>query len=184
MANPFKNLAQAQSRIDAAYVRPSHFLGKIKQCKIGARRNGDEFFVIELEVVEDLAPETYVAGPGGYGHAPGEVISHMMMAKHDSFLGNVKAFIKSVLAIPEDEITEDDALAVCAEDQPLENTVVEVVARETITRKDTPFTVVTYRGAVSSADLLQRWEDRPDLVERFFPNGLLQRMAEAEKQLA
>lgn len=176
-ATLFKGIKDAKARIDANYIRPSHILLRIDECKIGETRKGDGFFVIEGTVIEDLAPNDF---GDHYGHRVGENVSHMMMAKHDSFLGNVKAFIRAVLGVPEEEIEPDHAEAICADDQPLAFTVVEVVARETETKEGKPFTVVNYKGEVSPADLLERWskrEDGQELAERFFPNGMLKKMA-------
>ncbi len=171
----------ASARIDANYVNPSHFIGRINAVKTGETRKSEGFFVVEMTVIEDLAPNEY--DKGAYGHRAGEDVSHMMMSKHDSFAGNVKAFLKNVLGIPEGEIKDEHALAVCADDQPLENTIVEIVARETMTRANKPFTVVAYKGEVTATELIERWAERDDaqeLADRFFPGGLLGKLAEEE----
>ena len=178
----FTEIAGAKARVDATYVRPSHFLARIDACKTGETRKKDGFMAVEMTVLEDLAPDDF--DQGTYGHRAGEAVSHMMMSKHDSFLGNVKAFIKAVLGMDEDAIKPEHAEAICADDQPLQNTIVEVVARETETRAGNPFTVVSYKGEVSATDLLDRWskaEGGEALAERFFPGGLLAKLAEAEK---
>lgn len=178
-ANLFKGIQDAKARIDANYIRPCHILLRIDACKIGETRKGDGFFVVEGTVIEDLVPDEF---GDHYGHRMGENVSHMMMAKHDSFLSNVKAFIKVVTGVPEEDIEPSHAEEICADDQPLQFTVIEVVARETTTRENRPFTVVNYKGEVSPADLLERWskrEDGEELKERFFPGGLLEKLAPA-----
>ena len=182
----FTDIKTAKGRIDANYVRPSHFLARIDACKTGETRKGDGFMVIEMTVIEDLAPNEF--DQGTYGHRAGESVSHMMMAKHASFLGNVKAFIKAVLQMDEDAIEPAHAEAICADDQPLQHTIIEVVARETETRAGNPFTVVNYKGEVSATDLIARWSAQDEgldaRAEKFFPGGLLAKLAEAEQQAA
>lgn len=173
MAGIFEGIGQAKSRIDGNYVIPSHFLGRINRVKTGKNRKEEGFFVVELTVVHDCEPDKYERGV--YGHAVGEEVSHMMMSKHDSFLGNVKGFISNTLDMPDDEIGEEEAMAVCADDQPLAGTIVEVAARNTKTRAGNDFTVVNYKGEVPLEDMLSIWEqmgeEGAERRLRFFPES-------------
>ena len=161
-----------KSRIDGNYVIPSHFLGKILRVKTGKNRKEESFFVVEMVVLHDCEPDKYERGL--FGHAVGEEVSHMMMAKHESFLSNVKGFISNVLDMPDDDIGEEEAVAVCADDQPLAGSIIEVAARNTKTRAGNDFTVVNYKGEVPKEDLLGIWEAMGEegevLKARFFPD--------------
>jgi hypothetical protein len=173
MAGIFDGMGEAKSRIDGNYVIPSHFLGRINRVKTGKNRKDEGFFVVEMTVIHDCEPDKYERG--NYGHAVGEEVSHMMMSKHDSFLGNVKGFIGSTLDMPDEEIGEEEAMAVCAEDQPLAGTIIEVAARNTKTRAGNDFTVVNYKGEVPKEDMFAVWEtmgdDGAERQARFFPNS-------------
>ena len=170
MAGIFDGMDKAASRLDANYVIPSHFLALINKCKIGENRKDEGFFVVEMTVIHDCEPDKYARGV--FGHAVGEEVSHMMMSKHDSFLGNVKGFISNVLDMPDDKIGETEALAVAADDQPLAGTVIEVAARNVVTRQNKDFTVVNYKGEVDKEELMALFktlDDGKERVARFFP---------------
>ena len=169
----FEGMGGAKSRMDSNYVIPSHFLARIDKCKIGKNRKDEGFFVVEMTVIHDCEPDKYQRS--SFGHAVGEEVSHMMMAKHDSFLGNVKGFISTTLDMPDDQIGEEEAIAVAADDQPLAGTVVEVAARNTVTRAGNDFTVVNYKGEVPRDQLDAIFETLADgegaqRMARFFPD--------------
>lgn len=171
MPGIFDGMGDAASRLDANYVIPSHFLAIINKCKIGENRKGEGFFVVEMTVVHDCEPDKYQRGT--WGHAVGEEVSHMMMAKHDSFLGNVKGFISNTLNMEDDTIGEEEAIAVAADDQPLAGTVIEVASRNVVTRAGNDFTVVNYKGEVEMEDVVKLFntvEDGDERMARFFPN--------------
>lgn len=181
----FGGIKDAKSRFDSNYIIPSHCLWRIDNVKVDENRSGEGFMAIEMTCLEDLVSEKYARGV--YGHTPGESASHLMMKKHDSFLGNVKAFIANTMGVPVEEIAENDALAICDASQPLRNTVVEIEARNTKTKRGTDFTVVNYKGEVPPTELIARWgelEDGAEMMERFFPQGLLERLAAADAATA
>lgn len=168
----FGGMQDAKSRIDGNYVIPSHFLGRINKCKQGKNRKDEGFFVIEMTVLHDCEPDKFDRGK--WGHSVGEEVSHMMMSKHDSFLSNVKGFISSTLDMTDDKIGEDEALMVCADDQPLAGTIVEVASRNTVTRAGNDFTVVNYKGEVPMDQMVGIFEEMGEIgAERlatYFPN--------------
>lgn len=171
MTGIFDGMGGAKSRMDSNYVIPSHFLGRINKCKIGKNRKDEGFFVVEMTVIHDCQPEKYQRGI--YGHQPGEEVSHMMMSKHDSFLGNVKGFISTTLEMSDETIGEEEALAISADDQPLAGTVIEVVARNVVTRAGNDFTVVNYKGEVPMEQVVELFatvEDGAERMARFFPD--------------
>lgn len=170
MPGIFDGMGSAKSRMDSNYVIPSHFLALITRCKIGKNRKDEGFFVVEMQVIHNCEPDKYERMK--YGHQPGEEVSHMMMSKHDSFLGNVKGFISNTLDMPDDDIGEEEALTVSGDDQPLAGTVIEVVARNTVTKAGNDFTVVNYKGEVSMdqiLDIFAALDDGAARLARFFP---------------
>ena len=171
MPGIFDGMGSAKSCMDSNYVIPSHALARINKCKIGKNRKDEGFFVVEMTIVHNCEPDKYERGK--YGHQPGEEVSHMLMSKHDSFLGNVKGFISNTLDMEDEGIGEDEALAVAAEDQPLAGTVIEFVARNVVTKAGNDFTVVNYKGEVPMeqvAEIFSKLEDGEERMVRFFPD--------------
>lgn len=181
--NLFGALKDAQPSFGSNYIRPSHALWRINKIKVDISRKNEGFLAVEMTCLEDLAPTQY--SQGLYGHLEGEEATHMMMQKFDSFLPNVKAFIANTMGINPDEIGQEQALLICAPNQPLQNTVVEIFAKQIMTKRSTPFTHVDYKGEVRPSVLLERWgatEEGLAKIQRFFPNNLLQQMAQADAQ--
>ncbi len=179
MPGIFDGMGGAASRMDANYVIPSHFLALISKCKIGENRKDEGFFVVEMLVIHDCEPDKYQRG--AWGHAVGEEVSHMMMSKHDSFLGNVKGFISNTLGMEDGTIGETEALAVAADDQPLAGTIIEVAARNVVTRAGNDFTVVNYKGEVEKDEVLALFatlDDGAERTARFFPDAAAPAAAE------
>lgn len=198
MGSIFKGIKAADARKDANYVIPCHIIAKINACRIGENRKGEGFFVVEMTTLYDCAPDKFRRGE--YGHEVGEDVSHMMMQKHDSFLPNVKAMIANTLDMDPDDIGEEEALAICNENekngpvQPLKNTIIEIVGRNQVTKKGGDFTVVNYKGEVKPSVLLSLWqemeedapEDKPFSAEacarKFFPDPTLAELIENEDE--
>jgi len=147
----FEGMGDAKSRMDANCVIPSHFLARINRCKIGKNRKDEGFFVVEMTVIHDCEPDKYQRS--NFGHAVGEDVSHMMMSKHDSFLGNVKQFVSSTLNMDDDGIGKDEVNTICGDDQPLAGLVIEIVARNIVTRANKDFTKVSFKGTVPLDEL-------------------------------
>ena len=177
----FDGLGAAKPRMNANYVRPCHILARIDGVKASTNRKDEAFFAVEMTTLEDLAPEKF--SRADYGHEEGEEVSHLMMKKHESFLSNVKGFLMHAGGCSEEEANEAAAAMVCSEDQPLTNTIIEVKAQFITTQAGNLFTVVDYsKGVVSPADALARWqgtEQGQRILERFFPNNLLEELAKA-----
>lgn len=174
----FKGLKQASASMDANYERPGHYFMLIDKCKTGTSRKKDEFCAIEKTVLKVLDDDN------GAGHKPGESVTHMIMMKHDSALGNIKAFIAGVMDIDPEEIDVAEAEAIFADenntkhDQPLAGTVVECKNRNIKTKSDTDFTRITYVRSVPASELLDSLDDK--IIQRYFPNDALKKLAEQE----
>lgn len=180
----FSGLSSAKARIQATYVRPSHFIARIDACKTGENRKNEGFFVVEMTVIHDCAPDKYDMQT--YGHSVGERVSWMAMSKHDSFLGNVKAFMANVLGLTGAEaenLGEEEAVQITSNDQPLAGTIIEVIAKNITTKAGNPFTAVNFVGEVQPQQMLDLWATMGDTgterEQQFFPEGELQRRAAA-----
>lgn len=174
----FTKLQDAQMSVDSNYERPGHYWLLIDKCKSGKSRKGDEFCAIEktcLHVFDDN---------DGTGHKPGESVTHMIMLKHDSALGNIKQFISGTMGVEPDEVDEDIAQSIFEaegdkdHDQPLSGTVVECINRNIVTKAGKDFTVISYKREVPAQELLDTLEKK--IVDRYFPNDVLVGIAEAE----
>ncbi len=83
----FDGVGTAKASFAAQYERPGVYVEYITAVKeINTRVNGPAL-VLEKVVVAVLDDNS------GLGHSEGQVISHIMLQKYDSFLGNVKAMI-------------------------------------------------------------------------------------------
>jgi hypothetical protein len=167
MTGIFDGMGEASSSRDSNYVIPAHVLGRINRVKSGTTRKEEGFFAVEMTVVHDCSPDKYERGK--YGHMQGEEVTWMAMAKHDSFLSNVKQFVGSTLAMEDEAIGKDEVNTICGDDQPLAGLVVEVVARNIITRANKDFTKVSFKGEVAQEEVAKLIGD--EAMARFFPGG-------------
>ncbi len=166
MTGIFEGMDGAASSRDSNYVIPSHTLMRINKVKSGITRREEGFFAVEFTVVHDCSPEKYERSK--YGHLVGEDVTWMAMAKHDSFLGNVKQFVSSTLGMEDDAIGKDEVNTICGDEQPLAGMVVEIVARNIITRANKDFTKVSFKGEVEQAEVAKTLGDED--MQRFFPD--------------
>lgn len=179
----FKGISAARARIDANYERAGSYWQVITSIKLDKSRKSEVFFAIEKTVVRVLDERIADQPPGKKGHPVGESICHMMMAKHDSFLGNVKAFIANTMGLDAADITEEHASQVCDSSQPLTGTVVEVESRSTTTRAGNPFTAINYRREVPPEEVLAYLSSLPPdqqaIKDRLFPKNYLENVVAA-----
>lgn len=173
----FAGIGKAKMRVDANYERDGHYYLRIDGIKLDKNRKEEVFMAIEKTVLKVVSVE-----PGMNPHKVGEAVCHMMMLKHDSFLGNVKAMIAHVLNIQPEQITEEDAVKICSVDQPLTGFIIECQNRTIMTKAGKPFTVINYKRALTPAETLVALD--PVVVANFFPNQILEQLAAAEAPAA
>lgn len=167
----FSGMEGAKARVDANYERDGDYIERIDAVKTGKARTGDEFLVVEKTVLH------VIDNADGKGHKVGEKISHMMMKKHDSFLGNVKAFIANTLGVNEVEVTEAKCEQVIAE-KLLDGMFIRCQNRTVMTRKNTPFTAINYRGEVSAAAVADKITEAEEAL--IFKPGELDALIQAQ----
>jgi hypothetical protein len=170
----FAGISDAKARTDANYERPGNYIELIRRVKADRSRKGEDFVAIEKTVLAVLDDDE------GRGHRVGDEVTHMLMAKHDSFLGNIKAMISAVFNVPTDQVSESDAVEVCADNQPMSGAVVECANRNQVTRRGTDFTIINYKRSLTVAEIRQRLD--PAVLARYFPGDVLDRMEAAEQE--
>lgn len=167
----FKSIKDVKMRQAANYIRAGAYWTRLDAIKIDKNRKGFVFMAVEMTIVKVLDDDQ------GRGHKVGEEVCHMLMKDNDSFLPNVKAMIAHIMDMKPEEIEAQHAETICAEDQPLRGTVVDVYARAITTRQNKPFTEVNYRREVPPAEAANMLDAETQRL--YFPNGALTKMAAA-----
>jgi len=182
----FSGIRDAKMSTDSNYARRGHYLAMITKMKADETRAGDDFVAVEMTILhtfedgdgKDLQGSDD-ARPEDTWHRPGEDMSHLMMAKHDSFLGNLKACIANVLDVEPAEVTEEACIEATDPDgaQPMAGRVVELKNRVITTRAGKPFTKVSYAREVDPSEYAEVIDQKvlaryvPDLDERLAEEG-------------
>jgi hypothetical protein len=180
----FDNIVETKASRSANYTRPGHYWCIINGVKEGETRNKDGFVAIEMTTIHRFEEQCFpdsIAPDGSTvlgSHKIGEDHTHMMLTKHDSFLGNFKQFLVGASGTPEHEITPEDATYVISDEQPLAGYIVEVTAKTIKTRRGTDFTKIEYERQISPTQIKNTLT--PERIERFFPGDMLDKMIAAE----
>lgn len=160
----FGGIEDKASSFDANYVRAGTYITRIGGAYLRKNRTGEQNFIIEHTVLHVLDDDD------GRGHKVGEEISHVIPnhgGGKDMFLPNVKHFVKKTIGCTEEEVTEEIVEGVVDEGeegkdgerkggQPFAGLVVEWTGRGILTKKEKPFTRVTYVGQVTLEERLER----------------------------
>jgi hypothetical protein len=171
----FKGLKEAKASVQGNYERPGRYLERIDRMKIGTNFKKEDFLAVEKTIVRVINDDV------GRGHGVGEQVTHMMMVKHPSFLGNVKAMLAGILAMKPEEIDDDAAIQACDDKQPLAGALIEVHSvniKTGISVKNpngNDFTKVTYLKEIKPAEALQLLT--PEEKTKFFPGEYLEKIA-------
>ncbi len=176
----FKNISSAKMTMDGNYEREGRYLWRIDAVKMDKNRKGDTFLAVEKTCIKVLSAPEAVPNPDPKKrpHAEGEAVCHMMMAKHDSFLGNVKSMIAHILEMRPEDITAEDAASLCAPEQLLTGMIVETNNRTQLTKAKTEFTVVNYIRRYKATEALSALS--ANAIAAYFPNNALQKLAAYE----
>lgn len=169
----FDGIENAKGRMSSNYIRPGRYWANIKACKASANRKGEQFVAVEMQVIKVIDDDN------GNGHRVLEDVTHMLMAKHDSFMGNIKKMISDILDVPQEEITSDEAMQIVSPEQPLANTVVEFNAFNTKTQKGNDFTVVDYSREIPINETAKHVD--VETLQIAFPGGILETLMQAEE---
>lgn len=176
----FKGVEGAKASFDASYLRSGHYLLRIDRVKADKTRTKDDFLAVEMTVLHTFADSSVHQADASKWHRPGESVSHLMMAKHDSFLGNVKAMVSSLMGCHEAEVSEKDCEEISSPEQPMGGMVIEVTGRDILTRAGKPFTKISYNREFPAADLVDVLDEKT--LGTYFPGDTLAEMIEAQNE--
>ena len=184
----FRGVDTARASASADYERVGHYIQRIDRVRAGEKHNREQFLAIEKTIVF-VFPDTFQAFEAAgkpvawRPHVPGETISHLMMQRHPSFLGNAKAAFSKMLGVDPSEITLEVCAQICDEKlNPVGQSFMEVRAREIMTREKKPFTKVDYLRLMPATEVLALLQtSAPEVLDRVFRDGSLQRLAAAEQ---
>jgi hypothetical protein len=171
----FSGISAVKARVAANYMRPGRYWLRINRLKLDSNRKNVPFLAIEMQVCRVLDNDN------GQGHKVGEDVTHMLMTDNEMFMPNIKAALARILDVPSETITEEECIAVAGDDQPLANTVVEILATEIQTRAGNPFTQVDYKREVPIEEVAAGLDDEK-AIELCFPNGLLDKLLAASEE--
>lgn len=176
----FDGVEKAKASFDSNYVRRGHYLALITKVKADQNRQDQDFVAVEMTILHTHSDGdgkelqgTEEAGTNDTWHRAGEDVSHIMMKKHDSFLGNLKSFIANVMDVDPADVTKATCVKACCQpDQPMAGRVVELKNRVIQTRAGNDFTKVSYvrelepkeYAGVVDQEIINRY--LPDIDER------------------
>lgn len=170
----FSKLKETKMRVDSNWEREGNYISRIDNVKLDTNRKKEVALFIEKTVIAVLDDAD------GTGHKVGDSITHALWEKHESFLGNVKAFLATTTGADSEEIDEEHVFLVVDDDQPLNGTFVENNNRKIRTKeKGNPFTLVNYVREVPASELGEILDE--NAKARFFPEGLLEQMIALEE---
>jgi hypothetical protein len=173
----FTGVEGAKASFDAKYLGEGHYLLRIDRIKAGRSRQQKDFLAVEMTVLYAFPDGD---GPKEKWHRTGEAVSHMMMADHDSFKGNVKALVANLTGCHESEVTENDCEAVCGDAQPFSGLVAEVRARNILTRAQKLFTKISYVRKFPAGELQDMLSEQ--VLTTYFPGDTLEKMIVEEAE--
>lgn len=162
----FANIATARMGIDSNYLREGHYLMLLRRVKAGCTRKNINFMAIEmtiLAVVQQLGPQT---------QRPGEEVTHMLMANFDGFLGEVKKFVVGCYDCQETEVTDQAVREIVSDANPMGGMLIEVLAKDVMTKKNALFTRVSYKRRVSYGEVAQLIQ--PQTAQLVFGPGVFE----------
>lgn len=179
----FTGVEDAKASFDAVYVNVGHYILRIDRVKADESRKKEQFMAVEMTTLHqygDCASFLKEGDSPDKLHRPGQAVSHLMMAKHESFKGNVKAMIANILGVHETEVSEKDCNDICGEGQPLGGMIIEVRAQNILTRDKRDFTKVTYVREVPASELFNVLDQK--IIDTYFPEDVMAKMLADEAE--
>jgi len=151
----FSGVGEAKANFGANYEREGHYYMFIRRIKRDCTRKGVEFVAVEKVCLKVINSEGIPEA-----HRVGEHLSHLLMSDKDSFLGNIKAMISSIMGVSPDMVDEEACELVVSDDQPLSCRVVEMQNKLIRTRpkpnapQGTPFTLISYKRTLTPDEII------------------------------
>lgn len=152
------------------YIRQGHFLMRIDLCKIGENRKKEPNALVEGTVITHLDSESE--------NRVGENVTWLVKKASDYFLDEMVTFLGAATGMDIQSVSgeeKEEALAMIFDgDNPLSGTVMEVFAKDVITKSGNPFTQVTWRGEVEPQKLKEVLSE--DEIAKFYPGDALDKI--------
>ena len=171
LAGMFTGIQNARPSMNRDFLRPGRYWLKIDTCRVGQKRNMIPFACADFVVIAVLDNDN------GLGHRVGDEVSFFCgKDQPEIFLREIQNFVGGTMEIEPTSLTELDCMEVFGPGQPLRGTVVESIGRTKVTKTGKQLTTTKFQREVPPAELLNCLPD--DLVQRFWPDGALARMAQ------
>lgn len=161
----FGGVTGVKSSQEANYTRPGRYVAYMDRVKQDETRAHVPFVAFEMTILARLGKEVDEDGKDLPFHNVGDNVSHLIMKGgkgEDMFLPNVKAAVKALMGCAEDEVTEEECVAMVSDDQPLSGMVFTFHARQITTRGGNPFTKVTVQRPMTRSEFAKLEIDEPD----------------------
>jgi hypothetical protein len=152
MTSPFAGISAAKASIGSEYMRAGRYLTYLKAFKTLKNRKNIPIVVFELVVVAVLDTTASASEPKG-AHRVGDSISWLMQLPKDETMPNLKAALKAITGVPEDQITEAFCDSLAAANQPMSGFYVEWDNRVIKTKAGNPFTQIKARRRWGAAEV-------------------------------
>lgn len=164
------------------YIGSGQYLMRIERCHIVETRKKKDLVAVDLTVIKILAD--------GSAHKIGEEVNWGIQSDSDFFEREIKNFLVAVAGFDPSDMSEEQAAAeaerMCSEifsaENPLGGVVVELHATDRVSKEGNDYTLRKFVRSLSSAEALAELSD--EARNRFFPNGQLEKLAEAEAAAA
>lgn len=153
MTSPFAGISAAKASRNSEYFRAGRYLTYIRSFKATTNRARMPIVLFEMTIVSVLDATAAASEPKG-AHNVGESVTWLMQLAKDATLPNLKAAIKAITGVPEEEVTEEFCDQLSSANQPMAGFFVEWDNRVITTKsKGTPFTQVKARRRWSAAEV-------------------------------
>lgn len=172
----FSGVNTAKPRNKSEYIKSGHYLVRVDCCKLDRTRKHEDFAAVEMTVVKVFD------NLNGHGHTLGASVTFIQKRSSDYFLQEINAFISAATGIPNEQVDEGKCMEIFGAGNPLQNTVLELVANTIMTQANKPFTKINFRRALSASEVKQQLANDPHSLSAFFPNGILDRLEQIEAQ--
>lgn len=180
----FDRVEGAKPKVDAAYFKPGQYLMRIDRVKVGETRKKRAFVAIELTNLKTIQSE-----PGVAAHASGESVSQLFFPDNDYFEPEFKAFAMAAFNCKAEEVTKDVCESIVDPTaQPLAGALIEVHAKNRVTKENKDFTNVAFKRGVSFRAIQAKDRAAGGFLDdaeiaRFFPSGSLAVKVAEEKDI-
>ena len=122
--NPFQKVAGAKGRVNSEYFRAGRYLFYIRKFSWMKSRKDENLVLFECLTVQVLDPSAAAADPKG-PHRVGDNATWCINMKFDASPGALKAAMRDIFGVSEEDVTEELCLMAAGDTQPLAGLYVE-----------------------------------------------------------